>query len=189
MSSRPPFQNRGAPDAPRRPSDYSQALARRSGSRPGQAPSVVAPEEEAQLIVPADVKIEGKITAATQLLIQGQVEADVEGCRNLEVAAGGYFKGRTEVEIADVSGTIEGNLTVTGQLIIRSHGRVVGHVRYHDLHIEAGGRLAGQVDSIDGGEVPPVIEEAPEMYDDSSEGGEAGLAERAEAVGPSGGNG
>ena len=57
--------------------------------------------------------------------------------------------GKAEVETCEVKGTVEGELTVRGRLVIRATGRVLGKVRYLDLHIEPGGKLAGQIEALD----------------------------------------
>lgn len=145
MNSRPPIAARSG-ELPRRPGELPPALARRvKGPR-----STMAQEEQVQkLVIPSSVTITGEIRDAEELTIEGRVEADIKGSRALEVTSSGTFIGTAEVEVADVQGRIEGTLTVTRQLLIRSHGRVVGRVRYRDLYIEAGGRLAGQVDALD----------------------------------------
>ncbi len=112
----------------------------------------MAQEEPVQrLHVPASVTITGEIRDAEEVSIEGRIEADIKGSRVLEISESGSFVGDTEVEVADIQGRVEGTLTVTKQLLIRSTGRVVGRVRYCDLYIEAGGRLAGQVDALEPG--------------------------------------
>ncbi|MEQ8651391.1 MAG: polymer-forming cytoskeletal protein [Kiloniellales bacterium] len=147
MNSRPPIAPR-AGDQPRRAGELPPALARRM-----QGPkSTMAQEEPSQrLHVPAAVTITGEIRDAQEVSIEGRVEADILGSRVLEISEAGSFVGNTEVEVADIQGRVEGSLTVTKQLLIRATGKVVGRVRYRDLYIEAGGRLAGQVDALEPG--------------------------------------
>ncbi|MBC6405214.1 MAG: polymer-forming cytoskeletal protein [Rhodospirillales bacterium] len=112
-----------------------------------------------RLTIPPAVTISGEIRQAEELTIEGRLEADIHGTRTLEIAESGSFVGNAEVELADIQGRVDGNLTITKQLIIRSSGRVTGRVRYRDLYIEAGGRLAGQVDALESGvetETPAV---------------------------------
>jgi len=176
MSTRPPMAARGG-ELPRRPTELPPALSRRvMGAR-----STMAQEEPVQkLVIPSKVTISGEIRDAEELTIEGRVEAEITGSRTLEIAASGSFHGTAEVEVADIKGSMEGNLTVTRQLMIRSSGRVVGRVRYRDLYIEAGGRLAGQVDALDPNaprnDVPladePEIETEPELEAEPAEGNE-----------------
>jgi len=124
------------------------------------ARSTMAQEETVhRLTIPPAVTISGEIRQAEELTIEGRLEADIHGTRTLEIAESGSFVGNAEVELADIQGRVDGNLTITKQLIIRSSGRVTGRVRYRDLYIEAGGRLAGQVDALESGvetETPAV---------------------------------
>jgi cytoskeletal protein CcmA (bactofilin family) len=43
----------------------------------------------------------------------------------------------------------EGELTVEGCLILRATGRIIGTVRYREIEIERGGKLAGTVEVMD----------------------------------------
>ncbi|MEO1193217.1 MAG: polymer-forming cytoskeletal protein [Pseudomonadota bacterium] len=156
MNTRPPISAR-PPEGPRRSAELPPALARRmSGPR-----STMAQEEAPKcLTVPPEVLITGEIRDAEEVKIEGRIEADLKGSRVLDVAEKGSFVGTAEVEVADIHGRVEGTLTVTKQLLIRASGRVIGRVRYRDLYIEAGGRLAGQVDALDPdqqGELPASV--------------------------------
>ena len=53
--------------------------------------------------------------------------------------------GRAEVEVAEIRGRCEGNLIVTGSLVIFAGATVSGTTRYRQIVIEAGGGLLGQV--------------------------------------------
>ncbi len=128
--------------------------------------STMAQEEPVQrLVIPPSVTISGEIRDADEVAIEGRVEADILGSRVLEISDGGTFVGNTEVEVADIQGRVEGSLTVTKQLLIRASGRVVGRVRYRDLYIEAGGRLAGQVDALEPGSENDIPVVAPSDID------------------------
>ncbi len=124
--------------------------------------STMAQEEPVQrLLIPSSVTISGEIRDAEEVTIEGRVEADILGSKVLEITQSGSFVGNTEVEVADIHGRVEGTLTVTKQLLIRSSGRVIGRVRYRDLYIEAGGRLAGQVDALEPGGDSDIPVSAP----------------------------
>ncbi|GAB5467645.1 MAG: hypothetical protein Kilf2KO_06750 [Rhodospirillales bacterium] len=155
MNTRPQISARPGESA-RRTGELPPALARRmQGAR-----STMAQEQAPQrLVVPASVVITGEIRDADEVAIEGRVEANIKGSRVLDIAESGSFVGDAEVEVADIHGRVEGNLTVTKQLLIRASGRVVGRVRYRDLYIEAGGRLAGQVDALD----PETANEVPAL--------------------------
>ena len=98
------------------------------------------------LIVGPDISLAGEITACDRLVVEGSVKVVLNRTRAIEITETGRFlDGRAEVEEAVISGIYEGELTVRGRLLIRATGRVSGHVRYGELEVERGGRLAGSV--------------------------------------------
>ncbi len=101
------------------------------------------------LIVGREIDLTGEIAACDKLVVEGRVEASLNDCRQIEIAAGGYFKGTAAVEDARINGVFEGSLTVRDCLTVQSSGIVAGEVRYGELEVERGGRLAGTVRSLD----------------------------------------
>lgn len=174
MNTRPPVATATATgsEAPRRPADFLQPLARRVDQRPmtGQ-PSAAAEKDARRLTVARGISMQGSIAGCQRLVVEGAVEASLENCDTLEVAEQGRFVGTAEVEQAEVRGTVEGDLTVRGRLVIRAAGRVKGRIRYQDLHIEAGGKLHGQIETLepDLEAEDRAPEDAPEYAPGSSE--------------------
>ena len=78
--------------------------------------------------------------------MEGRVEANMKDCREIEIAESGTFKGEAEIEIAEISGTFEGNITARKLLIIRSTGRVTGKVRASQMEVERGGEISGEIE-------------------------------------------
>jgi cytoskeletal protein CcmA (bactofilin family) len=139
-----------------------------------------------KLIVGRDIRLAGEITACDKLVVEGQVEADLADAQVLEIAESGLFKGRAEVDVAEVSGVFDGELTVRQRLILRATGQVKGTLRYAELEIERGGRVNGNIEEIGPGATRSPREERPQpaaqgTASDASSGGSAG--------GSSGGNG
>jgi len=98
------------------------------------------------LVVGPQIAVRGVIEDAECLVVQGNVEADDLYARELCIEHGGSLKGVVYVEIADIAGTLDGSLTVRGQLILRSSGQLSGSARYAHLAIEEGGRVNAQLD-------------------------------------------
>ena len=67
--------------------------------------------------------------------------------RVIQISERGAFKGSAEIDIAEIHGVFEGNLTVRQKLVIFSSGKVSGRVRYGKIVIEEGGQLSGEIDS------------------------------------------
>lgn len=105
-----------------------------------------------KLIVGREISLSGQISACDTLVVEGTVEASLSNSRTVEIAESGIFRGEIEIDVAEISGHFEGSLTARTRLIIRSKGRVQGKIRYGELEIERGGRIAGDIE---------VIEEAP----------------------------
>lgn len=99
-----------------------------------------------KLIVGAEIKLNGDISSCEELVVEGEVEANLTDTGTIEVAEGGCFKGSAEVDVADISGVFEGNLTARENLFVRSTGRIVGNVKYTTIVVEPGGVIDGVVE-------------------------------------------
>jgi cytoskeletal protein CcmA (bactofilin family) len=124
-----------------------------SQATPRPAPSAQPTGEDTQntgsrLIVGPDVKLKGaEILDCDTLVVEGRVEATMDS-RVIRIAENGSFAGTVGIDVAEVRGRFEGELTARSQLIIHSTGRVSGKIRYGKILIEEGGELSGDVQSL-----------------------------------------
>lgn len=128
------------PQVVHRPPDVHGASARRQR------------EEELEgktLIVGRDIALAGEIKDCDRLIVEGQVEANLAKCQEIEITPTGAFKGSADIETAEISGKFEGTLTARKLLIVRASGRVSGTIRYGEVEIERGGQLNGDVAQVD----------------------------------------
>ena len=102
--------------------------------------------EHKKLIVGRDISLNGEIRTCDTLVVEGRVEAVLQDCKNIEIMAPGEFKGAAEVDVADISGRFDGDLSCRQRLIVRAGGKVLGKIRYGQLEIERGGVLSGEVE-------------------------------------------
>lgn len=112
------------------------------------------------LVVSRNISLSGRIKSCEKLIVEGSVETEIDGCRELEVARTGVFKGNAEVETADISGSVEGSLTAREILVVRASGRIRGTVSYGQLEVERGGILVGEIQPCsedDSRETAPVL--------------------------------
>lgn len=65
--------------------------------------------------------------------------------RVIHIAECGAFKGAAEIDIAEIHGEFDGELTVRQKLVIHATGKVSGTVRYGKIVIEEGGQLSGDI--------------------------------------------
>lgn len=119
-----------------RPARDLQAVAR---------PSNLSSPEGKKLIVGREIQLSGNISACDKLVVEGRVEAELEDCRQIEIASTGTFKGSAAIDMAEISGHFEGTLTARDILIVRSTGRITGTVRFGKLEIERGGEVVGDI--------------------------------------------
>jgi cytoskeletal protein CcmA (bactofilin family) len=92
-----------------------------------------------------NIKLKGvEITDCDTLVVEGLVEATMDS-RVMEIAEQGAFKGSAEIDVAEIYGQFDGNLTVRQKLVIYATGKVTGKIRYGKLVIEEGGQLTGDI--------------------------------------------
>lgn len=111
------------------------------------ATTATAPVKEggSKLTVGPNIKLKGvEITDCDTLVVEGLVEATMDS-RVIQIAEQGEFKGSAEIDIAEIRGVFDGNLTVREKLVIHSTGKVTGKIRYGKIVIEEGGQLSGEI--------------------------------------------
>ena len=72
----------------------------------------------------------------------------------------GIFAGKATMDVAEIWGVFEGQLTVRKQLVIYGSGRVSGLIRYGKIRIEEGGELCGDIARITAGQAAPASSQA-----------------------------
>lgn len=106
-------------------------------------------ESPSRLVVGPDVKLRGaEILDCDTLIVEGRVEATMDS-RVLRIADKGAFAGKVSIDVAEIHGSFEGELTAREKLVIHATGRVRGTIRYGSLLIEAGGRISGEVQALE----------------------------------------
>jgi cytoskeletal protein CcmA (bactofilin family) len=153
MAMQSPFFNKREPDAynPRQATSPNAAAASGAAVTTAAAPAAAAAnsapvkEGESKLTVGPNIKLKGvEITDCDTLVVEGSVEATMDS-RVIQISERGSFKGSAEIDIAEIRGQFEGNLTVRQKLVIYATGKVTGNVRYGKVVIEEGGQLSGDV--------------------------------------------
>ena len=148
LDGRPQPANGVKPGTPATPGSTPGAVAGKpaEGSDKSKADTVTG----SRLIVGPDVKLKGaEILDCDTLVVEGRVEATMDS-RVLHIAEHGSFSGKVGIDVAEIHGNFEGELTVRSQLLIHSTGRVSGKIRYGKILIDEGGQISGDVQSITG---------------------------------------
>lgn len=111
----------------------------------------------ARLIVGPDVKLKGaEILDCDMLVVEGRVEATMDS-RVIRIADKGAFSGKVSIDVAEIHGSFDGELTARSQLIIHATGRVSGKIRYGKLVIAEGGELCGDINALSAEKNHPPI--------------------------------
>lgn len=136
LNSVPPHTEPSRPEMPK-PEPHDGSKVPRAGE-----------EAVSKLIVGPDIKLKGaEITDCDTLVVEGRVEASMDS-RVIQIAEHGMFVGKVGIDVAEIRGRFEGELTARKQLVIRSTGRVSGKIRYGKVAIEEGGELSGDIAAI-----------------------------------------
>jgi cytoskeletal protein CcmA (bactofilin family) len=143
--------NKREPDPQARTGLNPNAAAVANGAQaaavPPQASAPVVKEGESKLTVGPNIKLKGvEITDCDTLVVEGSVEATMDS-RVIQISERGAFKGSADIDVAEIRGLFDGNLTVRQKLVIYSTGKVTGRVRYGKVVIEEGGQLSGEIES------------------------------------------
>ena len=154
----------GTPSPSGLPSQAAGSLTASSPSRDTQPPAPApvpaiaetavrladTPEHGSRLIVGPDVKLKGaEILDCDTLVVEGRVEATMDS-RVIRIAEHGAYSGTVGIDVAEIRGQFDGELTARRQLIVHSTGRVSGKIRYGSILIEEGGEISGDVQSLSG---------------------------------------
>jgi cytoskeletal protein CcmA (bactofilin family) len=156
-------------DRQRRSERGFEAPAANQPATPVEPPRVEAPKVEAEaprpkveetkgsrLIVGPDIKLKGaEITDCDTLVVEGRVEASMDS-RVMQIAENGSFHGTVGVDVAEIRGRFDGDLTCRKQLVIHPTGKVSGKIRYGRIVIEEGGEVAGDVGAL-GAQKPAIL--------------------------------
>jgi cytoskeletal protein CcmA (bactofilin family) len=131
------------------------------GNRPAmaQAPSPAAAprgprpdaaQERRTLVVGRGISLQGTVTDAERLVVEGTVESQMIQAAELSITSTGVFRGEVQVEDAEIAGLFDGTITVRGSLVIRATGKLKGTVRYRKLSVEEGGTMMGSMEMLPG---------------------------------------
>jgi len=133
------------PNASTATAEAAKASASAAPEATKQKPTTAEEGRGSRLIVGPDIKLKGaEITDCDTLVVEGRVEASMDS-RVIQIAEHGAFHGTVGIDIAEIHGKFDGELTARKQLVIRSTGRVNGKIRYGKLVIEEGGELCGDI--------------------------------------------
>jgi cytoskeletal protein CcmA (bactofilin family) len=107
-----------------------------------------------KLVVGRGIVFSGEIKSCDCLVVEGTVKANIADCHDINIAEGGLYTGSASVDRAEIRGRFEGTLNVAEHLLIHATGRVAAEVRYHQIEIERGGEISGNIQAQAQGAAP-----------------------------------
>jgi cytoskeletal protein CcmA (bactofilin family) len=143
------------PRADPRPTTVLQTASPRPGplssqSEPGKGAETGPRHAAGRLVVGPNIKMRGvEVTDCDVVIVEGQIEAKFDS-RVVEIAETGVLSGTASMDVAEIWGRFEGELTVRQQLIVHPTGRVNGQIRYAKMRIEEGGEISGEISTLKG---------------------------------------
>jgi cytoskeletal protein CcmA (bactofilin family) len=106
-----------------------------------------------KLIVGPNIKLKGvEIHDCDTLVVEGRVEATMVS-RSIQIAENGAFNGKVDVDVAEIRGAFDGEMTARRKLVIHASGRVSGKIRYGKILVQEGGEMSGDVGALADGAV------------------------------------
>jgi cytoskeletal protein CcmA (bactofilin family) len=120
----------------------------REQTLPASTPRSSADERRVTAWIGQAVVIEGKITSAQDLRIDGKVDGEIEvGDHGLIIGAGAAIRANLVGRSIVISGAVNGNVTATERIDLHSTGSVAGEIRSPRLVVAEGAIITGKVDA------------------------------------------
>ena len=158
--SMPPGPGSAPPPRPGMSPGMSPGMPQGLPGGPGSGQARPAAERRT-LVVGRGISVQGTVTEAERLVVEGTVEASMIHATELSIALGGVFRGEVEVEDAEIAGIIDGTLLARGSLVVRATGKVLGTARCRRLQVEDGGQITGRIEMLPDTDTKAISAEAP----------------------------
>ncbi len=147
------------PQTPPAPAPAAAVPAPPRAATPPVSPPVAEPRADdgagSKLIVGPNIKLKGvEIDDCDTLVVEGRVEATMVS-RAIQIAEHGAFSGKVDVDVAEIRGAFQGEMTARRKLVIHASGRVSGKIRYGKMLVQEGGEMSGDIAALAPEAVPP----------------------------------
>ena len=110
-------------------------------------------------VVAAGSRVQGEISGATDVLIDGQVEGQLVLGSSVVVGDGGEVHGQIQAKRVKVGGKVKGDIRASERIEVLGSGRIEGDVIAPRVAINAGAFFKGKVEMTS--EAPAAKPEAP----------------------------
>jgi len=110
---------------------------------------MAAPHKEIDTLVAAGTVVQGDISFAGAMHVDGTVQGNVvargDGQATLTVSRQGRIEGTVDVAHLRVDGAIEGNVISTSSLVLEANARIDGDVHYRTVVMQPGAVVNGHL--------------------------------------------
>lgn len=96
--------------------------------------------------VAAGSRIEGTISGATELFVEGEVEGHIRLDERVTVGPGGLVKGEIEARLVSIGGRVQGNVRGRDRVEVTSSGALEGDVAAPRVVVAEGAFFKGRVE-------------------------------------------
>ena len=101
--------------------------------------------EEPETILGENISVKGQLKFDSMLRIDGTFEGELLSEGKLIIGPTGHVKANIDLKEAFISGKVEGNITVSGRLVLRGHAEIVGDITAQSLSVDEGVSILGHV--------------------------------------------
>jgi cytoskeletal protein CcmA (bactofilin family) len=111
----------------------------------------------AETVVGPSVKIQGDLNSEGNIKIEGQVSGKVKTSQSVFVIPGAKINADVLAGNAVVGGEVQGNLKITGHLILQSTAKIMGDISCQIFRVEDGAQFSGKCSMGTNGAMAPVV--------------------------------
>ncbi|HMQ01967.1 MAG TPA: polymer-forming cytoskeletal protein [Candidatus Doudnabacteria bacterium] len=104
----------------------------------------MANENAAETVVGPSVKIQGDLNSEGNIRIEGSVMGKVATTQSVHVGEAAVIQADMQAGNAIIAGQVQGNIKVSGNLILQSSARVHGDIACGVLRVEDGAIFSGK---------------------------------------------
>ena len=114
----------------------------------------------AETVVGPSVKIQGDLNSEGNIKIEGQVAGKIKTSQSVYINAGAKIAADVLAGNAVVGGEVQGNLKITGHLILLGTAQITGDITCQILRVEDGAQFSGKcgMGGNNNGKKTPIIE-------------------------------
>lgn len=97
-------------------------------------------------VVGPSIRIQGTVTSAEEILVEGELAGKLELDQRLTIAAKGKIEADIKAKEVIIAGSVKGNVEAVERITLRAGANLVGDVKTAGIVIEDGAYFKGGID-------------------------------------------